>query len=304
LIVADRQTHGRGRGQHRWWTGPGSLACTLLLDPAHLRLAGRQAPVDLRAQSHLLGLATTLAMIEAISALYKPRLQTAASRPILESPGPHGGEVPMIGPSIVPGGRSALPAIMGEKSPADLPPQTAESANSVHSTQSIGPETPRFMLGLHWPNDLIIDGRKVAGVLVEFVAQDWCAIGIGINTNNTSADAPPEVKNIAVSLRELTGQRCDHSLLLVGLLRRLERAFSLLELSPEQIPRAADRLCLQRNRSLRLQLGTQNVEGICRGIAEDGALLLESAGKVEKFFSGHVVATHPPLPFPGSAEEG
>ena len=46
LIVADRQTAGRGRGGNRWWTGPGSLAFTLLLAPEHLHVPSpnRRAP--------------------------------------------------------------------------------------------------------------------------------------------------------------------------------------------------------------------------------------------------------------------
>ena len=44
LVIADRQTAGRGRGGNRWWTGPGSLAFSLLLHPPHLRAKWNLCP--------------------------------------------------------------------------------------------------------------------------------------------------------------------------------------------------------------------------------------------------------------------
>jgi BirA family biotin operon repressor/biotin-[acetyl-CoA-carboxylase] ligase len=61
LIVAGRQTAGRGRGGHRWWTGAGSLAMSLVLEPAepHARSAG----------STLLGLAAAVALVDTVAPL-------------------------------------------------------------------------------------------------------------------------------------------------------------------------------------------------------------------------------------------
>ncbi|MHB1036883.1 MAG: biotin--[acetyl-CoA-carboxylase] ligase [Pirellulales bacterium] len=61
LIVADRQTAGRGRGANRWWTGPGSLAFSLLFDPARLGLAGCQSPQ--------ISLAAGVAIVETVAPL-------------------------------------------------------------------------------------------------------------------------------------------------------------------------------------------------------------------------------------------
>lgn len=57
LIVADEQTAGRGRGANRWWTAPGSLACSLVFDPATLAIE--------RASFPLISLATALAIVDA-----------------------------------------------------------------------------------------------------------------------------------------------------------------------------------------------------------------------------------------------
>jgi len=62
LVVADRQTAGRGRGSNRWWTGPGSLAFSLLLDR-----------LETPAGSPLLGLAAAVAVVRAVRPLLDPR---------------------------------------------------------------------------------------------------------------------------------------------------------------------------------------------------------------------------------------
>jgi BirA family biotin operon repressor/biotin-[acetyl-CoA-carboxylase] ligase len=60
LLVAEAQTAGRGRGENRWWTGPGSLAFSLLVDSAQLRLPVPRMP--------MVSLAAALAVIEAAQA--------------------------------------------------------------------------------------------------------------------------------------------------------------------------------------------------------------------------------------------
>lgn len=61
LVVADRQSAGRGRGSNRWWTGEGSLAFSLLFDPARFELARRAVPQ--------VSLATAVALVDAIAPL-------------------------------------------------------------------------------------------------------------------------------------------------------------------------------------------------------------------------------------------
>ncbi len=62
LIVADEQTAGRGRGENRWWTGRGSLACSLLVDHDALE-------IDRHRSSPLVALATAVAIVETVAPL-------------------------------------------------------------------------------------------------------------------------------------------------------------------------------------------------------------------------------------------
>ena len=77
---------------------------------------------------------------------------------------------------------------------------------------------------LKWPNDVLVDGRKVAGVLAE--ARDGVVVvGVGLNVNQTEAELPTDARIPAASLRSLDGVERDREALLTGLLERLEAAY-------------------------------------------------------------------------------
>jgi BirA family biotin operon repressor/biotin-[acetyl-CoA-carboxylase] ligase len=116
-----------------------------------------------------------------------------------------------------------------------------------------------------WPNDVWLDGRKVAGILVEARAQPhWAILGIGVNVAVDPATLPPEVAEIAGTLgRDPDQVEATLAELLVALERRLDedRAASLAAL------RERDALLGQRVR-------WQDGEGTGAGIDDSGALLV------------------------------
>lgn len=207
LIVADEQTAGRGRGANRWWTGKGSLACSLIVEVDELGID--------RSRSPLVALAAAVAVAE-----------------------------------------------------------------------TVAPLLPSHTVGLHWPNDVIAAGRKLAGILAEVLSDRWLVVGIGLNTNNSLRDAPHELQNTATTLFELTGIPHDSTQVLLTLLEHLEKAFRRLASGPEQIAANANTLCLQHGQTLSIQLGRRRVCGRCGGIAADGALLLDTPEGREKLYSG------------------
>ena len=73
---------------------------------------------------------------------------------------------------------------------------------------------------LRWPNDVLLGGRKVAGVLVQLSGSVAIA-GIGINVNHT--ELPPELDAVGTSLRIHTGREISTTDLLIGLLHRVDR---------------------------------------------------------------------------------
>jgi BirA family biotin operon repressor/biotin-[acetyl-CoA-carboxylase] ligase len=79
------------------------------------------------------------------------------------------------------------------------------------------------------PNDVQIDGRKVAGVLVEMRAQKnaphLAIAGIGVNVNQSREDFPRELQSSAISLAIALGERVDRQKFAFALLRRLDRTY-------------------------------------------------------------------------------
>ena len=207
LVLADQQTAGRGRGANRWWTGQGSLALSLLLDPAGLGIA--------RPQCGLISLAAAVALVDCLA-------------PLLEDP----------------------------------------------------------TLGLHWPNDVYVRGKKIAGILVEALSDGRHIVGIGLNVNNSLAETPPEIAELATTLSDLSGRRHEPTQLLTSLLERLESTFTSLAGSPQSLGLRVNDLCLQHGRSLTIECGQQTTSGCCQGVDVDGALLLATSEGLKRFYGG------------------
>ncbi|MGQ9504251.1 MAG: biotin--[acetyl-CoA-carboxylase] ligase [Thermogutta sp.] len=145
-------------------------------------------------------------------------------------------------------------------------------------------------LGIHWPNDVYANGAKLAGVLVEVTANRRVVVGIGVNVNNQKDDAPPDLLDRIVTLRELSGQILDRTTLLIDIVNQLEKLLGMLITHPSQLAEEADQACLQKGRELALEVGPSLITGKCMGIDPTGALLLQTELGEQRFLSGVVVA--------------
>jgi BirA family biotin operon repressor/biotin-[acetyl-CoA-carboxylase] ligase len=74
---------------------------------------------------------------------------------------------------------------------------------------------------IKWPNDLLVDGRKLAGILVERRA-GYVVIGVGINVAQGNGDFPAEVATRATSVYQATGMQMDRLHIAVALMERLD----------------------------------------------------------------------------------
>ncbi len=92
-------------------------------------------------------------------------------------------------------------------------------------------ETVEKMIGLksaiQWPNDLILEGRKYGGILVEIVhgrnREQFALLGMGINLNQKKGEFPPGIREIATSLREVSGHSVDRDRFLLEMNAGLEK---------------------------------------------------------------------------------
>jgi BirA family biotin operon repressor/biotin-[acetyl-CoA-carboxylase] ligase len=84
----------------------------------------------------------------------------------------------------------------------------------------------RFKPQIKWPNDLLLDGKKVCGILTEMGPKKdkmiSVVLGIGINMNQTTRDFPTELKEIATSLYRFSGRKINREVFFQKLLTRLE----------------------------------------------------------------------------------
>jgi BirA family biotin operon repressor/biotin-[acetyl-CoA-carboxylase] ligase len=154
-------------------------------------------------------------------------------------------------------------------------------------------------LGVHikWPNDVLIEGRKCCGMLLEASTDSTTSIvvlGIGLNVNQDTF--PESLAEHATSLRLETGRTIARAPLLADLLARLERWYtSISEDAGEALRTAyADRLQMQgQTVTLRVTHQQQPVEGTVVGIDETGSLCLRTDEGLLTFHAGDVTLQPP-----------
>jgi BirA family biotin operon repressor/biotin-[acetyl-CoA-carboxylase] ligase len=127
---------------------------------------------------------------------------------------------------------------------------------------------------IKWPNDVWIDRRKVAGILVEGRPQEgWAVLGIGVNVATRGEDFAPELRETATSLR-VAGDDRDVDEVLAALMAALDAR--LFQPAAEVLAAWSERDAL-RGGNVRWRDG----EGTAAGIDESGALIVETeSGRV------------------------
>ena len=128
----------------------------------------------------------------------------------------------------------------------------------------------------------MIDGRKIAGILLESPAglapaKGRLIIGIGINVNNSWFGAPPEVIASRAALCDITGQQHDLQAILIEMLMACASRITQLQIRDAEIVRAWQRLDLLSGTNVVVESDGRRLEGKCLEIAPDGALVVETA---------------------------
>ncbi|MBO1519231.1 bifunctional biotin--[acetyl-CoA-carboxylase] ligase/biotin operon repressor BirA [Oceanisphaera pacifica] len=145
---------------------------------------------------------------------------------------------------------------------------------------------------LKWPNDVYLNGRKLAGILVELsgTAGGPCQLVIGIGLNLVLPNT--EQARIDQPWAELTelGPVDDRNALVVALSQQLQRSLAVFEQEGiAAFSQQWNRLDYFNGKPVRILMGEQVVLGIARGIDSQGALLLElESGKIKRFLGGEI----------------
>ncbi len=150
-------------------------------------------------------------------------------------------------------------------------------------------EVVKIPFQLKWPNDILLRGRKVGGILLEAVSPALI-IGIGINVSFRREDFPPEIKEKATSIFEETGLLISRARILRAVLKKLEDYYELL--LKEGFP-ALEKEWQERDVALGgrvvLRRGDQVLTGFSLGPSSDGALLLKTPQGLLKVHSGEIL---------------
>ncbi len=147
---------------------------------------------------------------------------------------------------------------------------------------------------IKWPNDVLIDGRKTCGILMELAAEAtrvaFLVLGIGVNLNVDPATFPEEFRAQATSLSARLGAPVDRAAFARSLYARLEQVLDACAASGFHgiLPRFEARFRMRGRRIRVRDPGGSEREGLVRGIDADGALLLATDDGTERVVAGDV----------------
>jgi BirA family biotin operon repressor/biotin-[acetyl-CoA-carboxylase] ligase len=147
---------------------------------------------------------------------------------------------------------------------------------------------------IRWPNDVLLGGKKVCGILTEMNAEIdrlyAVVLGIGINVNHR--EMPEELRPIATSLRIETGRPVARALLLATLLRELEQHYQLFlrEGGGAIAARWSAASSYARGKSVRVLTATGEYQAVTAGLDPRGTLRVRrSDGREELLIAGEIL---------------
>lgn len=146
---------------------------------------------------------------------------------------------------------------------------------------------------IKWPNDILYEGKKLVGILTEMNAEvdaiNYVVIGMGINVNIEEEEFPEELRDIATSLSQITGQSVSRMDLFLAILEELEAAYTeVKEKGFAGIIKTWRNLSGTLGSSVRVLAPGRQFDGMAVDIDEEGALLVETEQGLERVLAGDV----------------
>ena len=145
---------------------------------------------------------------------------------------------------------------------------------------------------LKWPNDLILDGKKVGGILCESKVKEnlmhEVVIGIGLNVNETKDDFDEALQSTATSMHVQSGKFYQRERVLAGILNCLEPLIENLPHNTKSIQTEWEKACGHLNQSIQFHHSEGIVEGIFISLGKSGSAILDVNGEEKAFYSGQI----------------
>jgi BirA family biotin operon repressor/biotin-[acetyl-CoA-carboxylase] ligase len=152
--------------------------------------------------------------------------------------------------------------------------------------------------GLHpeikWPNDLMLGGRKVAGILTELAGEldhiHYVIVGIGVDVNVSPNEFAGDVRKTATSLKAELGRAVARAELAVAIIGQLDQDYARIRAGEfEAIADEWESHCTTIGQEVVIRMNEREIRGRAESLAEDGALLLRTDhGHLERIVGGDV----------------
>ena len=178
--------------------------------------------------------------------------------------------------------------------PKDAPQLTLMAAVAIAEALSHF----NLKLGIKWPNDLLFDGRKVVGILTEMTGEigriTYVVVGIGINVNFSRDEFPKDLRPVAASLSEISGQELSRVKIFRAVLEEFDRLYrEVNENGFGEIQKLWRKYNVTLGKNIRVisavEGGGENFDGKAVDIDADGALIVETLdGKRTTVYAGDV----------------
>lgn len=246
IVVADRQTAGRGR-RGRSWTNPAgmNIAFTLILKPDFIP-----------AKASMLTLLMALAVAQGVE------------KTLRESDG-------------------------AQQIVADLLRQKAYHLAQEEQSENEARKDRRLKSGIKWPNDIVVNGRKICGILTEMSMEKdrikHVLIGVGINVGRQ--EFAPELVDKATSIENECGFRVSRGELVVNIMNAFENVYAVFvqDGNLSGLRDAYEGLLVNRGREVCVLDSRGEYRGTALGITDTGELLVRRQdGRVEEVYAGEV----------------
>lgn len=178
----------------------------------------------------------------------------------------------------------------------DLCPQAATQLtvlSAVALRRAIEAETG-LKTDIKWPNDILVNGRKTAGILTEMRAEldrvQHLILGIGIDVNLNAGDFPPELRHHATSLKVELGKQVSRPELALRVLLELDSDYARLRSGAfTALADEWEAHCTTIGHEVVIRQGNREIRGRAESLGEDGALLVRSEhGHLEPVNGGDV----------------
>jgi BirA family biotin operon repressor/biotin-[acetyl-CoA-carboxylase] ligase len=152
---------------------------------------------------------------------------------------------------------------------------------------------------IKWPNDVLISGKKVAGILTELRAEmdriEYVILGIGVNVDIDASEFSEELRSTATSIQAEAGKEISRSALAASILGELDNQYKRICCGQfSKVAAEWEDYCATIGEYVLIENGSRKISGRAEALTEEGALLLRTEhGHIERVTGGTITVVKP-----------